>query len=218
MAVPDVVRMRRAMRKRVYIESTVPSFYVETRREPEMAARRQWTQEWWDGQRQHYGLVTSIAVIEELADGDYPNKALALDLMADLPLLPNVPAIDSVVDAYVARHVMPADPRGDALHLAMASYHHCHFLLHMELPPSCECQQVRAHPLRQHATGALLSRPDDTGRAPHIRRGLIHVRRPRHRSDPSHAPPHLRTVRAQHESPYGSLPGVGGGIPPSDAA
>jgi hypothetical protein len=53
------------MRKRVYIETSIPSFYVETRTEADVIARR----------------------------------------------------------------VMPKDPRGDALHLALASYHHCHFLL-----------------------------------------------------------------------------------------
>ena len=38
-------------KKRVYIETTIPSFYHETRREAEMAARREWTREWWDNQR-----------------------------------------------------------------------------------------------------------------------------------------------------------------------
>lgn len=35
------------MRKRVYIETTIPSFFVETREEPEIVARRNWTREWW---------------------------------------------------------------------------------------------------------------------------------------------------------------------------
>jgi len=39
-----------------------------------MAARRDWTREWWDQQRYHYELVTSLAVIEELEKGDYPTK------------------------------------------------------------------------------------------------------------------------------------------------
>jgi hypothetical protein len=68
-------------------------------------------------------------VIEELQDEDYPNRAAALQVIAGLPLLPVSPAIPPIVDAYIARHVMPADPRGDALHLALASYHNCHFLL-----------------------------------------------------------------------------------------
>ena len=31
------------MRKRIYIETSIPSFYFEARSEPAMAARREWT-------------------------------------------------------------------------------------------------------------------------------------------------------------------------------
>jgi len=117
------------MKKRVYIETSIPSFYVETRPEPEMVARRRWTREWWDTRRGSYEVVTSFAVSEELEAGDYPNKADALRLIAGVPFLPVVPAIDTIIEAYIAHRVMPADPRGDALHLALASYNNCHFLL-----------------------------------------------------------------------------------------
>ena len=62
------------MKRRVYIETSIPGFYYEIRTESEMAARRDWTREWWDQQRYHYELVTSLAVIEELEKGDYPTK------------------------------------------------------------------------------------------------------------------------------------------------
>jgi len=39
------------------------------------------------------------------------------------------PAVLDVVDTYISRHVMPADPAGDALHLALASVHRCDFLV-----------------------------------------------------------------------------------------
>ncbi|MGH9360489.1 MAG: hypothetical protein ACRD2T_01125 [Thermoanaerobaculia bacterium] len=71
---------REAMRKRVYIETTIPSFFFETRSEPEMLARRAWTVAWWMEQRQHYELVTSLAVVEELQQGGHPQKEQALDL------------------------------------------------------------------------------------------------------------------------------------------
>jgi len=68
-------------RRRVYIETTVPGFYYEIRKEAEMIARREWTREWWDNQRQHYNLVTSLAVIEELEKGDYPIRSEAISLL-----------------------------------------------------------------------------------------------------------------------------------------
>jgi Zn-dependent peptidase ImmA (M78 family) len=84
---------------------------------------------WWDNQSFHYDLVTSAAVIEELSQGSYPSKEQALALISHLPLLPTVAAIDAVVETYIAHYVMPRNSLGDALHLALTSYHGCHFLL-----------------------------------------------------------------------------------------
>jgi hypothetical protein len=117
------------MKPKVYIETTIPSFYHEVRSEPEMVARKAWTRQWWDDQRPLYAPVTSVAVIEELDAGAHPKKAECLSLIADLPLLPIGDVIAEIVDTYVHHHVMPADPRGDALHLALASFYRCQFLL-----------------------------------------------------------------------------------------
>ncbi len=117
------------MNRRVYIETTIPSFYHEVRTEPEMLARCAWTCEWWDEHRSEFDLVTSEAVIEELENGDFPQKSDALALIETLPLLDIDEAIADLVDAYIKHHVMPDDPTGDALHLALASYHRCDFLL-----------------------------------------------------------------------------------------
>ncbi|HDY67632.1 MAG TPA: PIN domain-containing protein [Candidatus Scalindua sp.] len=117
------------MLKRVYIETTIPSFYYENRQEPDMVARREWTKEWWKDQRQHYEIVTSIPVIEELEQGNHPDKTSVLELIKDIQILPIHDSIEEIVDYYVSHHIMPNDPKGDAIHLALASYHHCHFLL-----------------------------------------------------------------------------------------
>jgi len=117
------------MQQRVYIETTLPSFYHEVRTEPEMLARRGWTREWWDNHRSDFELVTSEAAIDELENGDFPQKGQALALMKDIPLLDIDEAIADIVDAYMKHHVMPADPAGDALHLALASHYRCDFLL-----------------------------------------------------------------------------------------
>ena len=117
------------MLKKVYIETTIPSFYYETRTEPEMVARRTWTREWWNNHRHHYELVTSASVFEELEQGRHPNKAPALELIAKLPLLTIDDQISDIVETYMEHHVMPKDPSGDPMHLALASFHNCHFLL-----------------------------------------------------------------------------------------
>jgi hypothetical protein len=117
------------LKRSVYIETTIPSFYYEVRPEPDMVARRQWTRDWWDNQRNNYQLFTSEAVIDELERGDFPGKDDALSLIREIPLLEIDSAIADAVFAYVSHHVMPADPGGDALHLAVASCHKCDFML-----------------------------------------------------------------------------------------
>ncbi len=76
-----------------------------------------------------YDLVTSPAVIDELERGDYPSREECLELVARLEILEITPAVLDVVAIYIARHVMPADPAGDALHLALASVHGYDFLI-----------------------------------------------------------------------------------------
>lgn len=117
------------MRPRVYIETSIPSFYHEVRTEPDMIARRGWTRRFWKIAHREYDLLTSVAVLEELENGHFPQKQNALDLMLDLPLVPGPPQVDDIVETYIRHKVMPADPGGDARHLALASYHQCDFLL-----------------------------------------------------------------------------------------
>jgi hypothetical protein len=117
------------MKPKVYIETTIPSFYYEVRTEPDMVARRQWTREWWDDCRQNYEVVTSVAVIGELEKGNYPQKEEACRLIAPLTLVAVELDVTNLVDIYIRHRVMPNDPTGDALHLALASYYRCDFLL-----------------------------------------------------------------------------------------
>ena len=52
-----------------------------------------------------------------------------LALIRDLPQLQIDSAIAEIVRAYISHKVMPADPAGDALHLALASFYKCEFLV-----------------------------------------------------------------------------------------
>jgi hypothetical protein len=52
-------------RDRVYVETTIPSFYHETRTDPDIVARREWTREWWSTAAELYELVTGPAVLDE---------------------------------------------------------------------------------------------------------------------------------------------------------
>jgi hypothetical protein len=75
------------MQPRVYVETSIPSFYFEVRTEPEMLARREWTRTWWSSAAKTMELVTSVAVIDELDRGVFPARASCQDLIAALPVV-----------------------------------------------------------------------------------------------------------------------------------
>jgi predicted nucleic acid-binding protein len=115
---------------RIYIETTVISFYYNARSEPEMVARQNWSRRWLDeAMAGSDELVTSLAVEAELSAGEFPNKSAMIALASRLPLLDVNDGVIEAVEAYIANHVMPSDPGGDAFHLAIASFHRCDFLV-----------------------------------------------------------------------------------------
>jgi hypothetical protein len=74
--------------RRIYVETTIPSFYFEVRSQPTMVSRRLWTREWFDASVGFDQLVTSSAVLEELERGDFPNREAAIEMIAALSPLP----------------------------------------------------------------------------------------------------------------------------------
>ena len=112
----------------IYVETTIPSFYFEVRADAAMVARRDWTRRWWAAAVTRDRLLTSVPVLDELEQGEFPSRRECLDLLDGLPLLAVDQAVMEIVDAYVRHQVMPRDPTGDAMHLALASFHRCDFL------------------------------------------------------------------------------------------
>jgi hypothetical protein len=116
-------------KSRVYVETTIPSFYHEARTTPEIVARREWTRQWWSEAIGRDELVTSPAVLDELSSGPSDRSPDWLALVSQLPLVAINQAVAEIASAYIRHRVVPTDPAGDALHLALASYHKCDFLV-----------------------------------------------------------------------------------------
>lgn len=117
------------IRPKVYVETTIPSTYFEVRTVPTVVARREWTRKWWGIATARYELFTSPAVIAELVAGRSDRGAERAALVQHLPLLSIGRPVLEIVQAYIRHKLMPADPSGDALHLALASYYKCDFLV-----------------------------------------------------------------------------------------
>jgi len=94
-----------------------------------MVARRNWTRKWWNECAPLYELVTSDGVIDELNAGDFPAQQKTIELLSGISLVDIPDDIANIIDVYISNHLMPKERVGDALHLALASYHKCDFLL-----------------------------------------------------------------------------------------
>ncbi|HKQ49785.1 MAG TPA: hypothetical protein VJZ71_17050 [Phycisphaerae bacterium] len=113
----------------VYIETTIPSYYFETRKDARSVAWREATREWWDRERRRYRIVTSAYVLAELALSPPEKAAKGRILIANVPWLNAPPGAREVAQYYIDHQLMPKDAEGDAMHLALASIHGIDFLL-----------------------------------------------------------------------------------------
>jgi predicted nucleic acid-binding protein len=114
---------------RIYVDTTIPSAYHSSSTHPEMVKRRADTRRWWELARYSCELLISDPVLRELSRGRPEQAALRLELVQDLKVLVPSADIRHTADLYVYHRVMPEDPEGDAMHLAMASHHACDVLV-----------------------------------------------------------------------------------------
>jgi predicted nucleic acid-binding protein len=116
---------------RVYVETTIPNFYYETRMQPQLVARRDLTRIWWSDAADRYELVTGSTVLRELAAGSRHHMVrLRMDLMRGMPVLFARSRIREIARVYVEHKLMPSKPTiADAIHLALASDDHCDFIV-----------------------------------------------------------------------------------------
>ena len=117
------------MSKLVYVETSVPSFYYDTRAGHDMQAMRQWTRDWWHLSKFDQELVIGPPVLLELGEAPAPKREKALKLIEGLRILPYSDEIIDIVEAYFAHKLMPREAQGDADHLALASFYNCDLLV-----------------------------------------------------------------------------------------
>ena len=111
------------MQKRIYIETTIPSSYYTLRTDDVSLARQKLTRQWWDEYAHLFILTSSTAVETELRLGTGKTTQGRLALLAGVEIY--VPTIEilQITQIYIDRSIMPKGLQGDALHLAIASFH-----------------------------------------------------------------------------------------------
>ncbi|MCY4554212.1 MAG: type II toxin-antitoxin system VapC family toxin [Candidatus Poribacteria bacterium] len=111
------------MQKRIYIETTIPSAYYTLRTDDVSLDRRKLTRQWWDEYANLFILTSSSAVVEELRRGRTRVTRDRLSLLEGVEIFDPTVEIVQIARIYIEKLIMPQKPRGDALHLAVASFH-----------------------------------------------------------------------------------------------
>ncbi len=118
------------MSKRVFIETTIPSYLAAwPARDLPQAARQQMTHDWWRQRRPFFDLCTSQVVLQETAAGDLAAAAQRLVFLEGMPLLDMTVEVDQLADAIMQSGLLPPKAARDALHIAVASVHAIDILL-----------------------------------------------------------------------------------------
>jgi predicted nucleic acid-binding protein len=114
----------------VYVETTVISYLTaRPSRDLIRAAHQQITREWWETRRTAFSVYVSQLVLDEAAAGDAIAAAERLQKLAAIPLLEyHDPTLHLAEDLGRALR-LPAQARGDALHVAVCAANGIDFLL-----------------------------------------------------------------------------------------
>jgi predicted nucleic acid-binding protein len=115
------------MKKTIYIDTTIPSYYVDQREVLRLHIDR--TRIWWDQERSAYDIYCSDFVELELAEVDFPGQQAALKLIENIPRLAPNEEIEQIVEVYLVNYLMPSTDIRDAVHLAFASFYKIDYLL-----------------------------------------------------------------------------------------
>ena len=114
----------------VYIETTVVNYLTaRPSRDLIVAAHQQVTVEWWENELPKLEPFISPIVIEEVSRGDESASKVRLEKIVQFPVLEIIEEVRKLADLYFERIPIPDKARGDAFHLAIATFHGMDFLV-----------------------------------------------------------------------------------------
>jgi len=118
------------MRSKVYIETSIVSYYTSRpNRDLVTAARQQVTRDWWEDTRSQFEAYISPLVLDEAADGDTSAAQKRLDALTGMPVLQITDEAEKLAETMVKAGVMPPEHSEDSLHIALATVNGMDFLL-----------------------------------------------------------------------------------------
>jgi hypothetical protein len=116
--------------KRIYLETTVVSYYTAPpSRDIVVAARQKSTQQLWPKLVSEYDCYVSILVREEAGKGDQQRASLRLQALSNFSVLDVEEAVKELASTIMEGHGIPNEYPEDALHIAVAAVNGMDILL-----------------------------------------------------------------------------------------
>ncbi len=110
------------MKPRVYIETSVVSYYTgRGSRDVVIAGRQQTTQDFWRLLSTAVLPFVSALVVKEAGKGNPAVARSRLDAIRTFPVLATTPEAERLAQSLIAERSMPAEYPEDALHIAVAA-------------------------------------------------------------------------------------------------
>jgi predicted nucleic acid-binding protein len=109
----------------IYLETSVIGAYLDKGE----SFRRDLTIRWWEHELCNYRPCVSALVVRELERTREPYRRSYLALISDLPQIEITEEAAILADGYLARGIFQRKFIGDALHVALASYHKIDYIV-----------------------------------------------------------------------------------------
>ena len=123
------------MKKRIYIETSVVSYYsARPSRDIMIAGHQQATRELWPYFLNRYETYISALVYDEAGKGDPIQAKKRLAAIKEFPMLDIDDEARSLAEGIIAGKGIPANYPEDALHIAVAAVNHIDVVLTGILP------------------------------------------------------------------------------------
>ena len=118
------------MKPKVYIESSVVSYFTaRPSNDLVQAARQSITEIWWSENLRHFAVYVSELVEQEIAQGDPEAAARRLAITADMKNLSISREALRIARKLISESAVPAKSKEDALHIGIAAANGIDFLL-----------------------------------------------------------------------------------------
>jgi predicted nucleic acid-binding protein len=118
------------MKPKIYIETSVVSYYTNRpSRDIVTAARQQVTREWWEESLNQFDTYISALVLEEASGGDPTSAERRLEALKGIPVLKITDEAEDLAAALVKIGPIPETHSEDALHVALAIINGMDFLV-----------------------------------------------------------------------------------------